>query len=769
MEGSSRGAAREGRGAGRRLRSDVRAWLRRLGIAAPLLLCAVAGVMLGDLLFLLVMEREESLIVREHQRMAQAQIAALEGQVSASLRVLLALQALAQFDSDLTENELRAFYEVMVERAQPRTAVRLLEWLREVPAAELAAYEARMRARRGDRAFRVWQPDPVRGRRRATGRPRYHAVELIEPAEEHGMMRGLDSGHSEATQRGLWQARRTGEMAATAGFQLAQDAMGRTSVLVYAPVCGKERAPSRAGRCEAPAGFAAVGLSVQMLLEAARVPGARSEFRAQIFDEGPRGDIPVLLAEHGGGPGLEKAWRMVQAPKVEAVIRLADRRWHVVCSGAYPLPWSRTWPAWLLLATCVLITAAVVALVWSLERQNTRVREEVRRRTRQLRRAMRLARAGSEAKSRFLAKVSHEIRTPLNGIIGMTHLLLDGPLDEAQRETAQVVLSASRHLLAVLNDTLDLSKIEAGKLALQKEPFELQALLRECQRIYQPVAEQKGLRLRVTAGEGLPEWVIGDVTRLRQVVWNLLSNAVKFTERGTVELRVEAAAAPRVRFEVRDTGPGIAREDIEKLFEPYFQSTRPGRHTEGTGLGLAISRRLVELMDGEMGCESSPGEGSLFWFEAPLPGCGPPEKAMTQLSRGEAAVSRGVSVLVAEDNPVNQKVLLRLLERLGCRVSIAQDGKEALEAVQRETFDAIFMDCQMPRMDGYEATQLIRQLGGPMEQIPIVALTAHAMDSDRLKCFQAGMSDYITKPVSLESLRSALDRAAQARQAAARP
>lgn len=743
----------------------MRRWALRSRGVATVVLCSLAGLALGVLLFLLMIEREESLIVREHQRMAQAQIAALEAEVSTSLHVLRALQGLMQFEPDLGPHAFRAFYEVMVEKVQPRTAVRLVEWLREVPAPELADYEKQMRVRLRDPAFRVWQPDPPRGRRPASGRPRYHVVEMIEPAEEHGMVRGLDSGHAEATQRGIWQARRTGRMAATAGFKLAQDEPGRVSVIVYAPVCREGGLRPGAAGCGTPLGLAAVGLSVHALLDAARAPAARSEFSVQIFDEGIHGDERVLLAERNGGSESGGAWRMVQAPPVAAVIRVADRNWHVVCRGTYPLPWSRTWPALLLLATTLLITAAVVLLIVSLHRQNARVREEVRRRTRQLRRAMRLAREGSEAKSRFLAKVSHEIRTPLNGIIGLTGLLLDQELTAAQRESVQVILSAGRHLLAVLNDTLDLSKIEAGKLTLQKEPFELAALLRECERIFLPAAEQKGLAFRVSAGSGLPQWALGDVTRLRQVIWNLLSNAVKFTEQGQVELRVTAEGPELVRFEVQDTGPGIAQEDLAKLFEPYYQSSRPGRQAEGTGLGLAISRRLVELMGGEMGCESRVGEGSRFWFQAPLPACGSP--------RGEAAPQapaqafEDVSVLIAEDNQVNQKVLARLLERLGCRVSIAQDGVEAVEAAQRETFDVIFMDCQMPRMDGYEAARRIRRMAGPMQQVPIVALTAHALESDRQRCLQAGMSDYVTKPVSLESLRAALEKAA-ARPAAAR-
>ncbi len=747
---------------GRKRLAALRWWALRSRSFAPVVLCTVAGAALGVQLFVLMIEREESLIVREHQRMAQAQIAALEGEISASLHVLRALQGLMQFEPGLGPQAFRAFHEVMVERVQPRTAVRLVEWLREVPAPELAGYEKKMRERLGDPGFRVWQPDPVRGRRRASGRPRYHVVEMIEPAEEHGAVRGLDSGHAEATQRGIWQARRAGRMAATAGFKLAQDEPGRVSVIVYAPVCQEGGSLFRVAGCEAPLGLAAVGLSVRALLEAAqaRAPVARSEFSVQIFDEGIRGDQRVLLAEREGRPHGEGAWRLVQAPPVETVIRVADRSWHVVCSGTYPLPWSRTWPAWLLLATSLLITAAVVLLILSLQRQNARVREEVRRRTRQLRRAMRLARQGSEAKSRFLAKMSHEIRTPLNGIIGMTHLLLDQELNAAQRESVQVILSAGRHLLAVLNDTLDLSKIEAGKLALQREPFELAGLLRECERIFQPAAEQKGLKLRVAADGGLPEWVLGDVTRLRQVIWNLLSNAVKFTEQGGVELRVAAKGEELVRFEVRDSGPGISPDDLAKLFEPYYQSSRPGRQAEGTGLGLAISRRLVQLMKGQMGCESRIGEGSLFWFEVPLPACESPQSGPSSAAPAREQPPASISVLVAEDNPINQKVLARLLERLGCRVSIAQDGAEAVEAAQRETFDVIFMDCQMPRMDGYEAARCIRQTEGPMRQAPIVALTAHALESDRQRCLQAGMSDYVTKPVSLESLRAALEKAA---------
>ncbi len=752
------GPGRSG-GLGRRLSG----WWRALRLGrrwVPVALCAAAGTALGIVLFQLVIDREEGLIEREHQRTAQAQIAAIEAQLAASLHTLTALQGLLQFDPKLDEDEFRAFYEIMLGQARTAPAVRLVEWLRDVPAAELADYERQMRRQLGASGFFVWQPGPRNTRRPATGRPVYQVVERIEPREEHGTVRGLDSGHSEQTREAIWRARRTGRLAATAGFRLAQDPPGKVSVIVYAPVCPSPRELPRKASCSDPLGLAAIGISVQRLLDMARVPGARAEFAVEIFDEGVRGDEWVRLAAHEGSSARERAWKMVSVPPVVAVIPLADRRWHVVCSGAYPLPWARTWPAWLLLGTSLLITAAVQILLVSLQRQNARVQEEVRRRTRQLRRAMRLARAASEAKSQFLAKISHEIRTPLNGIIGMTHLLLDSRLDAGQRESAQVILSAGRHLLAVVNDTLDLSKIEAGKLALEKEPFELPSLLRECEQIYQPVARQKGIEFRSVRGPGLPEWALGDATRLRQILWNLISNAVKFTEDGFVELAAQGIGKDgRVRFEVRDTGCGIAEEDLQRLFQPYFQSRGSARRQEGTGLGLAISGRLVQLMEGEMGCESRVGSGSLFWFEVPLPACEPPGAVPVAAGISESAPLEGVSVLLAEDNPVNQKVLGRLLERLGCRVMVANDGHEALEAAQRNGFAVIFMDCQMPRMDGYEAARRIRQQGGRLARVPIIALTAHAMESDRQRCLDAGMNDYVAKPVSLDSLRAAIERA----------
>jgi signal transduction histidine kinase/CheY-like chemotaxis protein len=711
--------------------------------------CSLAGLALSILLFRLALEREEAVLLREHQRIAQSQMAAIENQVDASLHLVLALQALLERDPDLGQHGLRRVYETLLHHARHRSSVRLIEWLREVPARDLAEYENRQRRQRGNPAYFVWQPDPRRGRRSATGRPFFHVIEWIEPAEEHGAMIGLDSGHSAATQSAIWRARNRGRLAATAGFRLAQDPPGRTSIIVYAPVCHGKGSSGRQ-----LLGLAAIAIGVQPLLDSAMLPGARPGFGVQIYDEGVHGDERVLLAERMVGSPATEALMHVEAPLMERTIQVADRRWHLRFSGRYPMPWTRTWPAWTLLGASLLITAAVQLFVVSLYRQNQRVQHEVRRRTRQLRHALRLAREATEAKSRFLAKISHEIRTPLNGILGMTQLLMDSGLSREHRESIALIRNAGQHLLAVVNDTLDLSKIEAGKLTLAREPLELEALLQECERIFRPVAEQKGLDLCV-CGEGLPEWVEGDVTRLRQVLWNLLSNAVKFTSRGRVALTAAPGPTPPlVRFEVRDTGPGIPAEDRARLFEPYFQSRVSAHTAEGTGLGLAISRRLVELMGGTMGCESEPGVGSLFWFEVPLPPVAAPQAG--PVGPQSQCQPLGLRVLLVEDNRVNQTVSRRLLERLGCQAAIAADGAEALAAIEKESFDVVLMDCQMPGMDGFEATRRIRAMGGRFQQIPIFALTALAVDTERTRCLEAGMNGVILKPVSLEALQQVL-------------
>ncbi len=409
-------------------------------------------------------------------------------------------------------------------------------------------------------------------------------------------------------------------------------------------------------------------------------------------------------------------------------------------------------------AALLLIGAAGAAVaLWVLL-----LRRAVRRQTAQIRRLMVEAQQSEEAKTRFLANMSHEIRTPLNGVLGMTELALEAKPDAEMRSYLETIRSSARALLEIVDDVLDLSRIEKGRMRLEDSPFDLRRLVEEMLPLIAVQAERKGLRLEARITEGLPAAVMGDAGRLRQVLMNLLSNAVKFTAHGWVRLEVAPEADGRIRFAVTDTGIGIAPDKQREIFGAFVQAdSSASRSYGGTGLGLTISEHLVRLMGGELKVESEPGRGSCFFFSIPLPEAAlPPEDPGASAEAQSQA--RGLRILVAEDNEVNRRALESLLRRDGHFVRFACDGAEAVEAARTGGFDVILMDVQMPGMDGLEASRQIRELETALrrERTPIIGLTAHAFPEDARRCEAAGMDAWLPKPYHIADLRGQLARLA---------
>jgi signal transduction histidine kinase/DNA-binding response OmpR family regulator len=520
------------------------------------------------------------------------------------------------------------------------------------------------------------------------------------------------------------------------------------------------------------ADFAVLTANEPLLLEAAKHYTADADFLYVRF----RNAQGQALLERGSGAGLPAAEEL---PEAVVESSLAFSSWApVVIEGlrvgdvTLALSKQRLQAGTQLYRRMLVLgllgaSAALAVALWFVRSYVVPILRVTERTALELQRTAKIALASAEAKSQFLANMSHEIRTPMNGVLGMLQLAQQTDLSAVQRRYLDIMSTSARSLLKVVNDILNFSKLNAGGYQLRPEPCSPRELIEETVTLFAQRAAEKGLQLSAELAASVPDAVLLDADRFRQILGNLVGNALKFTDRGSVKVSVFAgpagphlasSSAPALEVYVDDTGPGIPESEQSRLFQAFSQVDGSSRRAhEGTGLGLAICKQLVELMGGAIGYRQQEAGGSRFYFALPLNGCAPPQLGAAAPGQRLALPRNDRPVLLVDDNEVNQIVAVELLESLGLRVDVASSGQDAVEAVQSGDYALVLMDCQMPGMDGYEATREIRrQLQG--RKLPIVAFTAHALAEERDKVQQAGMDDYLTKPIELEQLAAVLSR-----------
>lgn len=604
---------------------------------------------------------------------------------------------------------------------------------------------------------------------------RYYPVRFIEPIDGNTQALGHNTYASEVRKKAMDRALQTGLPAVTSEIQVVQDGHTRIpSVAMYQPVyskTGKNR------------GFIAGIFRVRDLIEAAVANSELEGLNFKVYDvtDGQNSLLYKSIVKEeeklfSDDASFEKnhpreiytskdvdlggrKWRFILFPSKQYLSAHADlTAWSMLLGGLFVV---------ILLQSLMMVIIGRTATVQMLVDQKTlelsKANSELEKLTQMISQDLAETQQASKLKSEFLANMSHEIRTPINGVVGMTGLLRDSQLNQEQRECVENIMTSANSLLGVINDILDFSKIEAGKLNLEIIEFDLERTIRDSVKTVEFLARRKNLPLMLDLSDVPSKVLRGDPGRIGQILINLINNAVKFTLEGRIILKVIRKPNDRYRFEIKDTGIGIDQKVIHKIFEPFDQADMSTtRKFGGTGLGLSISKNLVEMMDGQIGVNSILGKGSTFWFEIALP---EGEAAVEELRRKNSVHSdsetKGFRILLAEDNHINQMIAVKQLEKLGCYCDTVGNGKEAIEALRNISYDLVLMDCQMPEMDGYEATRQIRAMNEEFSEIPIVAMTANAMKGDREKCLEAGMNDYVTKPIAVGDLSAVIETWAQ--------
>jgi signal transduction histidine kinase/CheY-like chemotaxis protein len=765
----------------------------RLVSSLPVAIATVSGCALSLVAERLLNRRNRRRLLEELADVAESRAKALREQILKSMEVLHSIASFHATRAEISREEFRAFVRAALTR-QPE--LQALSWDPRVSRKERPAWEAQARAD-GFPNFRFTEKEAKNTILPALSRNEYYPVFFLEALEKNELALGFDVCSEEVRRRALENARDTGRATATAPLRLAQEKASQLGFLVFQPVYRGESKTLEQRRANL-VGFAVAVFRICDLVEPSLCELSDRGLSVAIEDEA---DGRAIYERPGGHPS--------ELPACSTQLIVADRSWTLeikasveFCrSRAHARPW---WAA----AAGLTLTSLAAAYLWRESRRtaeiaakvkeatidlsteiNERRRAEfelerakrgldvrVRERTAELatansslleeivirKQAEATAAAASKAKSEFLANMSHEIRTPMNSILGYSQILeRDAGLSPFQRDALATISSSCDHLLHLINNILDLSKIDAGQMELAMSDFDVAALAYEVAAFFQNACEEKLIGLR-TAGlsEQTGVFVRGDEGKLRQILINLLGNAVKFTATGCVTLRISKEGKRRWRFEVEDTGPGIPPELQERIFEP-FQQGPEAKEKGGTGLGLAIAKRQVKVMGGTLRVRSTPGQGSVFSLAIDLP----PATARRVMPRDEfAAVERiaaGVKVcaLVVDDIEENRNVLSLMLRLIGCEVKVAKNGEEALDLIRGDPPDIVFLDMRLPGMSGLEtAVRIVREKDAT---IKLVAMSASALEHERERYLKAGCDDFVAKPFRAERiyrcLRNLLD------------
>ncbi len=709
-------------------------------------------------------------IARWEQKQQVAQLAdhgkkltqLLDRRLVAHQEALAALRRVIEVNPEMTFGQFEYFTRITL---QDHKDIFGLSFNHFVPHAARHAFERSMVSKSPTGSFAITERNRNGELVAAGDRPHYVCVGYIAPIKGNLPAIGFDINSEPIRRSAIDAARRTFRPAVTAPIQLVQEQRKRVGVLLLHPAFRNPELRDARGDGSL-FGFAVAVIKVDEMVRIAMQDQLPAGLVLRVSDPAAAGARRILFQSDGARtePLPPQGWH--------TTLSIADRLWRVdLLPTQEYLRQQRSWMAWGIGVLGLLFAALLQVMMLAMSGRNSVIQRTVSEQTKALMKAKEDADAANQAKSAFLANVSHEVRTPMNAIIGVAYLMRK---DASGRQRQQLckIDRAARHLLEVINDVLDFSKIDARKMTLQPTVFGVPSVIETVHALFADRISAKGLDFFVDIAQ-VPRRVHGDDLKLEQILLNLVSNALKFTEHGRIELRGETIRRDGetvwLRFSVADTGIGIPADKLDRVFEPFEQGDgSTTRRYGGTGLGLAICRSLAELMGGSIRIESTPGEGSTFSFEAPFRAVEESEytgrsvaTAAARAGNGDAdarlAAHAGQRVLLAEDNPLNQEVLVDLLQHVGLAAEVAPDGRQTLELAGRQRYDLVLLDLQMPVMGGIEAARELRRLPGYGE-VPLIALTANAYDEDVAACLAAGMNAHLSKPVDPGQLYAALLR-----------